>query len=224
VNKWVVTNAIEWIMGMQNKDGGCDAFDYEINKEFFNKIPFSDMDSMCGPSTADVTGRILEALGLLLKIGTETASYEVSASLESRMRETTTRAIKYLESEQESFGAWFGRWGVNYTYGTSNVLCGLAYWETNLDVTRNDTVYMMIDDGVRWLVKAQQSHGGWGECFETYKDISLAGTGPVSATYSAWAIMGLLTRLVPSNPAITEEIVFLLSRQVTEGEVGRNMG
>ncbi|KAL4762235.1 terpene cyclase/mutase family protein [Aspergillus foveolatus] len=207
VNKQIVTNAIEWIMGMQNRDGGWGAFDYENNKEFFNKIPFSDMDSMCDPSTADVTGRILEALGPVLKIGTETASYQVSVSLESRMRETATRAINYLESEQESFGAWFSRWGVNYIYGTSNVLCGLAYWETNLDGTRNDTVHMLMEDGVRWLVKTQQSGGG------------LAGTGPVSATHTAWAIMGLLTRLVPSDPAITRGIEFLLSRQVTEGEL-----
>ncbi|KAL4735040.1 terpenoid cyclases/protein prenyltransferase alpha-alpha toroid [Aspergillus similis] len=219
VNKRVVTNAIEWIIGMQNRDGGWGAFDYENNKEFFNKIPFSDMDSMCEPSTADVTGRILEALGLVLKIGTETPSYQVSASLESRMRETAARAIKYLKSEQESFGAWFGRWGVNYIYGTSNVLCGLAYWETNLDGSRNDTAHMLMEDGVRWLLKTQQNDGGWGECLETYKDISLAGTGPVSATQTAWAIMGLLTRLVPSYPAITRGIEFLLSRQVTEGEL-----
>jgi squalene-hopene/tetraprenyl-beta-curcumene cyclase len=163
VNKQVVTNAIEWIMGMQNKDGGWGAFDYENNKKFFNKIPFSDIDSMCDPSTVDTTGRILEALALIPKIGTGTESYQVSASLESRMRETATRAIKYLESGQESLGAWFGRWDVNYIYGTRNVLCGLVYWETNLDGTGNDTVHTLIEDGVRWLVKTQQSDGGWGE-------------------------------------------------------------
>ncbi|KAL4992967.1 terpenoid cyclases/protein prenyltransferase alpha-alpha toroid [Aspergillus recurvatus] len=219
VNKRVVTNAIEWIIGMQNSDGGWGAFDYENNKEFFNKIPFSDMNSMCDPSTADVTGRILEAFGLVLKIGTDTPSYQVSTSLESRMRETAAKAIKYLEGEEESFGAWFGRWGVNYIYGTSNVLCGLTYWATNLDGTRNDTVHMLMEDGARWLVKMQQSDGGWGECLETYKDISLAGTGPVSATHTAWAIMGLLTRLPPSDPAITKGVQFLLSRQVAEGEL-----
>ncbi|KAL4898987.1 hypothetical protein BDW74DRAFT_171829 [Aspergillus multicolor] len=219
VNKRVVTNAIEWVIGMQNHDGGWGAFDWENNKEFFNRIPFSDMNSMCDPSTADVTGRILEAFGLVLKIGAETPACQVSASLESRMRETAARAIVYLEGEEEAFGAWYGRWGVNYIYGTSNVLCGLTYWETNLDGSRNDTVHMLMEDGARWLVKMQQADGGWGECLETYKDVSLAGTGPTSATHTAWALMGLLTWLSPSDAAITGGVQFLLDRQVKGGEL-----
>ncbi|KAL4880760.1 terpenoid cyclases/protein prenyltransferase alpha-alpha toroid [Aspergillus karnatakaensis] len=220
INHRVVGNAIDWVIGMQNPDGGWGAFDWGNNKLFFNKIPFSDMDSMCDPSTADVTGRILEAFGLVFQLGSENPAYLVTDSVATRMKASVSKGIKYLAREKERFGGWYGRWGVNYIYGTSNVLCGLAYFETNCygESEPEDTVHRLMQEGVRWLCEVQNSDGGWGECLETYKNPSLAGKGPSTATQTAWALMGLLTQLSPSHPVVARGIRFLLQRQSLEGE------
>ena len=149
-----VLRATEWILGMQNTDGGWAAFDIKNDKLYMNQIPFSDMDSLCDPSTADITGRVIEAFGFLIRVAEK---QYVSASLLQRVRDACERAISYLEASQEANGSWYGRWGVNYVYGTSNVLCGLAYHDQDARVA------ILSYSAVQWLRSVQNVDGGWGE-------------------------------------------------------------
>ncbi|KAI9740479.1 MAG: hypothetical protein M1834_005059 [Cirrosporium novae-zelandiae] len=199
-----VSRACEWILGMQNRDGGWAAFDLENNKLYLNKIPFSDMDSLCDPSTADVTGRILEAFGLLLQ---NSRDHPVSKDLLRRLRSASKHAIKYLARTQESHGGWYGRWGSNYIYGTSNTLCGLAYFEGD------SRVQGLVNPAMQWLKSVQNTDGGWGEGLDTYKDPERAGCGVSTASQTAWGIMALLPYLPPNDPVITKGISFLLRSQ-----------
>lgn len=197
-----VIRATEWVIGMQNKDGGFAAFDYNNNKVFLNKIPFSDMNSLCDPSTADVTGRVLEAFGLLVE-----EPRRIAVDLEGRVRSSSQRAINYLTKQQESTGAWFGRWGSNYVYGTSNVLCGLTYFSNDSKVQK------LVSPAIDWLKSVQNGDGGWGEELITYKDPVRAGRGTSTASQTAWGLMGLLAHLPPADESIRKGIGYLVSTQ-----------
>ena len=199
-----LTSAIEWILGMQNNDGGWAAFDLHNDKLFLNKIPFSDMDSLCDPSTADVTGRILEAFGLVFK---HAKHAYIDENLLKRMDSASRRGIKYLQSVQESTGAWYGRWGSNYIYGTSNVLCALEYYK------HDRQVQTLIQPALLWLKDVQNADGGWGESLMTYKDTDLAGRGSSTASQTAWGAMGLLAHLPPTDEAICRSVGYLTGTQ-----------
>lgn len=192
----VVRRAVEWIVSMQNKDGGWAAFDVNNDKLFLNQIPFSDMDSLCDPSSPDVTGRVLEALGLLD---------------DPKYNDVCARGIQYLRRTQEAQGSWFGRWGVNYVYGTSNVLCSLSRQQ----VPGDDA---MIEKAIAWLKEVQNSDGGWGECLESYADKTLMGKGTSTASQTAWALMGLLAYLPPSDAAIKKGVRWLVEHQNKSGK------
>jgi squalene-hopene/tetraprenyl-beta-curcumene cyclase len=191
----VIERAVDWMLSMQNRDGGWAAFDLENDRVFLNEIPFSDMDSLCDPSTPDVTGRVLEALGVLD---------------DRRHRAASRRGIAYLRRTQEKEGSWFGRWGVNYVYGTSNVLCGLARQR----VPASDP---MVRRALRWLESVQNEDGGFGEGLESYADRSAMGVGPSTASQTAWAVMGLLAYLPASDEAVARGIWWLVERQVASG-------
>ena len=201
-----VTKAAEWILGMQNEDGGWAAFDLNNNKLFLNKIPFSDMDSLCDPSTADVTGRILEAFGLMIKI-TDSSPVDVNTELLNRIETASLPAIEYLTRNQEPTGAWYGRWGSNYIYGTSNVLCGLSYFK------ENPGVQCLVGPAVKWLRKVQNADGGFGESLDTYKIPKRAGCGTSTASQTAWGTMALLACLPPMDEAISRSVLWLMSAQ-----------
>ncbi|KIY45656.1 squalene cyclase [Fistulina hepatica ATCC 64428] len=200
--------AVGWILGMQNKDGGWAAFDWGNNKLFLNKIPFSDMDSLCDPSTADVTGHVLEMFGLLVQCA---AGEDRSASsLMQRVDDAATRAISYLASTQEPSGAWFGRWGVNYIYGTSNVL-----------------LPSLVGPAIKWLRYVQHSDGSWGEALDSYGvgpsinafEARQCGSSISTPSQTAWGIMGLLAHFPPTDLAIQRGITNLLHTQtVRSGE------
>lgn len=189
---------------MQNKDGGFAAFDYNNNKVFLNKIPFSDTNSLSDPSSADVTGRVLEAFGLLME---EPCS--IAPDLERRVRTSSQRAITYLAEQQEPMGAWYGRWGSTYVYGTSNVLCGLTYCPNVAQVQK------MADPAIRWLKSVQNGDGGWGEELITYMNPSQAGRGTSTASQTAWGLMGLLAHLPPTDESIQKGIAHLIFTQTT---------
>jgi squalene-hopene/tetraprenyl-beta-curcumene cyclase len=191
----VIRRAVEWVVSMQNEDGGWAAFDKANDKTFLNEIPFSDMDSLCDPSTPDIVGRVLEALGLLQ---------------DRRYDAVCARGIEYLRRSQEPEGSWFGRWGVAYVYGTSNVLCGLR----QQPVPASDP---MISRALDWLRTVQNADGGWGEQVQAYADRSLMGKGASTASQTAWALMGLLAYLPADDPAVLRGIDWLLSRQTDEG-------
>ena len=222
-----VIRAVQWTLGMQNKDGGWAAFDYENNKLFLNKIPFSDMDSLSDPSTADVTGRVLEAFGLLREISNKfntpkalsfqhnnlnKANKNIPEALLKRVEQACDRAINYLAATQEPNGCWYGRWGCNYIYGTSNVLCALAYFHP----TTHPEVSLLIDSAISWLKSVQNpTDGGFGECLDSYRDPTLAGRGASStASQTAWGAMGLLAHLEKSDECVERCVGFLISTQM----------
>lgn len=204
VGSFCIYRATQWILGMQNRDGGWGAFDKENNKLFLNKAPIGDMNNLCDPSTADVTGRILECFAILLS---SPHGNQISADLLTRIEASAWRGIAFLENSQEKTGAWYGRWGSNYVYGTSNVLCGLPYYVDDSRVRR------MVNRGLDWMKSVQNSDGGWGERLETYSYPEQAGMGPSTATQTAWAIMALLAYLPPTHCDIRKGVSYLVSLQ-----------
>lgn len=218
VGSEAVLRSIEWLLGMQSDDGGWGAFDRNNNKLFLNRIPFSDMEAMCDPSEADVTARILEAYGLVLKCDSHEKP-RVPEEMKAAIRLSADRAMQFLFRTQETSGAWFGRWGVNYIYGTSNVVCGLAQYrsaESTADVRIGD----WIQKGVDWMISIQNRDGGWGEALESYRDPGTAGQGQSTPSQTAWALMALLTSLPPSHTAITRGVNHLVETQASSGEYG----
>jgi squalene-hopene/tetraprenyl-beta-curcumene cyclase len=193
----VVRRGVDWMLSMQNRDGGWAAFDIDNDRLFLNQIPFSDMDSLCDPSSPDVAGRVLEALGVL-GVG--------------RHRAACRRGLAYLRASQEKEGSWFGRWGVNYVYGTSNVLNGLA----RQGVPASDP---MVARALRWLESVQNADGGFGEGLESYSDRTAMGRGPSTASQTAWGVMGLLAYRPPTDPAVERGVAWLVDRQLAAGDV-----
>ncbi len=191
----VVRRAVAWMLSMQNRDGGWAAFDVANDRVFLNQIPFSDMDSLCDPSSPDVTGRVLEALGLLG---------------DRAHRAAARRGITYLRRSQEPEGSWFGRWGVNYVYGTSNALCGLA----RQGVAASDP---MIVRALGWLESVQNADGGFGEGLASYAERSAMGRGPSTASQTAWGVMGLLAYRRPTSEAVARSLAWLVDRQLASG-------
>jgi len=190
----IVARALAWLRSMQNRDGGWAAFDVDNDRTFLNEIPFSDMDSLCDPSSPDVTGRVLEALAISGETGGDAVA----------------RALDYLRRSQEPEGSWFGRWGVNYVYGTSNVLNGLA----RAGVPASDP---MVARALHWLESVQNDDGGFGEGLESYADRARMGEGPSTASQTAWGIMALIAYRPPSDPAVARGVAWLVARQLEAG-------
>jgi squalene-hopene/tetraprenyl-beta-curcumene cyclase len=188
-----VARALAWMRSMQNRDGGWAAFDVDNDRTFLNEIPFSDMDSLCDPSSPDVTGRVLEALAI---------AGEGSGAV--------GRALAYLRRSQEPEGSWFGRWGVNYVYGTSNVLNGLA----RAGVPASDP---MVVRALRWLESVQNDDGGFGEGLESYRDRARMGEGRSTASQTAWGVMALLAYRPPSDPSVARGVAWLVAHQLDAG-------
>jgi len=188
-----------WLIAMQNRDGGWGAFDRDNDAQFLCHVPFADHNAMIDPSTPDLSGRVLEALA------------QVGPGADTELwRKAVQRAIDYLRSTQEPDGAWFGRWGVNYVYGTWQVLVGL----TIAGVPRDDPA---IVRGAHWLLACQQDCGGWGETADSYDDPSLRGQGTPTASQTAWAILGLTAAGHASDPAVLRGVEFLVRRQQDDG-------
>ncbi|ALF54584.1 squalene cyclase [Nostoc piscinale CENA21] len=165
-----IARALNWVASMQCRPGGWAAFDLDNDQEWLNAIPYGDLKAMIDPNTADVTARVIEMLGAC------------NLSIDSHNLE---RALTYLLAEQETEGCWFGRWGVNYIYGTSGVLSALA-------LINPQKYQRQIEKGATWLVECQNSDGGWGETCRTYNDPSLKGQGRSTASQTAWALIGLI--------------------------------
>lgn len=187
--------ARRWTLAMQNRDGGWGAFDKDNDREFLCYVPFADHNAMIDPSTPDITARVLEALAKWgMKIG----------------HPAVDRAIDYVRGTQEEDGSWFGRWGVNYIYGTWQVIVGLI----EIGVPADDP---MIQRGCDWLINHQQPSGGWGETAETYTYPKLRGQGPVTASQTAWALLGLLAAGKTNHAAVEKGIRFLVESQRPDG-------
>lgn len=191
----VFQRGLQWLLSMQSDDGGWGAFDINNNRAILNKIPFADLESMLDPSTPDVSGRVLELFGL---IGFPKAHRIVEP------------ALRFIKQQQESDGAWYGRWGVNYIYGTSHALCGLR-------ALGEDPQQPYIRQAAAWLMAHQNADGGWGETCRSYEDPSLRGTGVSTASQTAWALMGLLATGDGRQEAVARGVQFLLDTQTDAG-------
>ncbi len=183
---------VDWLIGMQSKGGGWGAFDKDNNKSILTKIPFCDFGEALDPPSVDVTAHVIEAFG---KLGL------------SRSHPAMVRALDYVRREQEPDGSWFGRWGVNYLYGTGAVLPALA-------AIGEDMSQPYIARACEWLVATQQADGGWGESCTSYMDAAMAGRGPTTASQTAWALMALLAaNRAQDRDAIQRGCFFLANRQ-----------
>ncbi len=190
-----VQRGIAWILAMQNRDGGWGAFDRDNDAEFLCAVPFADHNAMIDPSTPDIAARVIEALA---DWGFTTEHPQVA------------RAIAYIRKHQEADGSWFGRWGVNHIYGTWQVLVGLARVGVPLDDP-------MMQRGADWLESVQQACGGWGESPASYEDDSMRGRGTVTASQTAWALLGLLAAGRAQSAAVERGIQYLMSSQTKDG-------
>ena len=191
----VSQRAIDWIFAMQCKNGGWASFDKDNTRMVFQNIPFADHNAMLDPPTVDITGRVLEML----------AAYGVSGD-DKRVK----KAIKFILSEQEPDGSWFGRWGVNYIYGTMLVLRGLQA----MGVDHHEPY---VQQGAEWLRMVQNSDGGWGETCGSYDDPTTRGIGPSTPSQTAWAVMGLLAAGDTRSESVQRGILYLLETQRPDG-------
>ena len=190
-----VRRGIDWCLGMQSKNGGWGAFDKDNTKHLLNKIPFADLEALIDPPTADLTGRMLELMGNF--------GYD-------KRHPQAVRAIEFLKKEQEPEGPWFGRWGVNYIYGTWYVLIGL-------EAIGEDMELPYIKKAVNWIKSRQNIDGGWGEVCESYYDRTLMGCGASTPSQTAWALMALMAAGEADTPAAERGIQYLVSTQKHDG-------
>jgi squalene-hopene/tetraprenyl-beta-curcumene cyclase len=198
----VSQRAIEWLFAMQCRNGGWGSFDKDNTKMIFQYIPFADHNAMLDPPTVDITGRILEML----------ATYGYA-----RGDKHVEKAIKFILREQEPDGSWFGRWGVNYIYGTFLVLRGL-------DAVGFDHNEPQVQQAAEWIRMVQNTDGGWGESCGSYDDPDTRGVGVSTPSQTAWALLGLLAAGDDRSDSIAKGVRWLLERQQAEGSWDESMG
>jgi len=197
-----IQRATDWTIGMQSKGGGWGAFDADNTHHYLNHIPFADHGALLDPPTADVTGRCLAMLAQLGVAGQKPAR----------------EAVEYLLAEQEADGAWYGRWGVNYVYGTWSAL-------TALNAAGLPHEHAAMRRAVAWLEERQNPDGGWGEDGDTYPE--RGGTAPdagsrrpaaSTSSQTAWALLALMAAGEADSPAVARGAAYLLRSQTEAGE------
>ena len=190
-----IRRAVNWLTGMQSHNGGWAAFDRNNDATYLSKIPFSDFGETLDPPSADVTAHVLEMYGRL--------GY-------SREHPAVQRGIAYLWSQQERDGSWFGRWGVNYLYGTGAALPAL-------EALGEDMTQPRVRRAVEWLRSCQNDDGGWGESCASYVDHALRGQGESTPSQTAWALVALIAAGETEHESVRRGIAFLLDRQRDDG-------
>jgi len=197
-----IQRAVYWTIGMQSRGGGWGAFDADNTHHYLNHIPFADHGALLDPPTADVTGRCLAML----------------AQLGEASQKPAREAVAYLLAEQEADGAWYGRWGVNYVYGTWSAL-------TALNAAGLPHEHAAMRRAVAWLEARQNPDGGWGEDGDTYPE--RGGTAPdggsrrssaSTSSQTAWALLALMAAGEADNPAVARGAAYLLRTQTEAGE------
>ena len=181
--------------GMQSSNGGWAAFDKDNTDRLVTKVPFSDFGEVLDPPSVDVTAHVVEMFG---RLGHD-ATYP-----------PIVRALAYMRREQEPDGCWFGRWGVNYVYGTGSVLPALQAIGEKMD---QPSVLQAVD----WLVAHQNDNGGWGESCASYVDPTLRGSGESTASQTAWALISLLAAGEVDHTATQRGLAYLASTQREDG-------
>jgi squalene-hopene/tetraprenyl-beta-curcumene cyclase len=192
-----IARAREWVEGLQSRDGGWAAFDADNTYHYLNNIPFADHGALLDPPTADVTARCVSMLAQLGETPEE--------------NESLARGINALLAAQEADGSWFGRWGINYIYGTWSALCALGVAGIG---PRSEPVRRAVD----WLSGIQNQDGGWGEGGESYKlDYRGFVPAPSTASQTAWALLGLMAVGEVDHPAVAAGIAYLAATQSDDG-------
>jgi len=191
-----IARGCEWVEGLQSRDGGWGAFDADNAYHYLNNIPFADHGALLDPPTDDVTARCVSMLAQL-GVGAD----------DPRMK----AALDFLAKSQRPDGSWFGRWGVNYIYGTWSVLCALAA----AGLTPDDPT---VRRAANWLIAIQNADGGWGEGCESY-DAGYGGhrPAPSAASQTAWALMGLMAAGLVDHPAVAKGVAWLMRVEDDEG-------
>jgi len=185
---------LAWLLGMQNDDGGWGAFDRNNNCQTLTQVPFADHNAMIDPSTADVTARVVECLGLF--------GYDAS-------HRAVARGLEFLRRDQTADGAWYGRWGGNYIYGTSGVLRSLEA----VGVTDGP----LVSRAIQWLRRVQNPDGGFGETCVSYADASKKGEGDSTPSQTAWGLIGLLAACPATDRAVRRAVTWLIDHQTPDG-------
>ena len=191
----VEQRAIHWVWAMQCRNGGWAAFDKDNTKRIFQYVPFADHNAMLDPPTVDITGRILEML----------AAYGYT-----RRDKRVEKAVQFILKEQQPDGSWFGRWGVNYLYGTFLVLRGLQAMEYSY-------LEPAVQQAAEWIRMVQNPDGGWGETCGTYDDPGQRGVGPSTPSQTAWALLGLLAANDTRSDSVAKGIRWLIEHQHEDG-------
>jgi squalene-hopene/tetraprenyl-beta-curcumene cyclase len=190
-----VAAALDWLVGMQSRDGGFAAFDADNTCYYLNALPFADHGALIDPPTSDVTARVVTALALVGR---------------PQDREALGRALAYLRNEQEADGSWFGRWGTNYIYGTWSVLTAFA----QAGIGPEDE---SVRRAVRWLKARQHVDGGWGEGNDSYAHELAAAPAESTPYQSAWALLALLAVGEADSAAVRGGVAYLLRTQQADG-------
>ncbi len=193
-----IERGLQWVLGMQSANGGWASFDRDNDKSFLTNIPFADFNAMIDPSTADITARVLEMFGT------------VAPERFSPWHPAVRRALEFIRKDQCEDGSWYGRWGVNYLYGTWQVLRGLRL--IGEDMTKD-----YARAAVEWLMSVQHADGGWGERADSYDFPTRKGKGPSTASQTAWALMGLLAAGEGNSQAARHGFRYLLNTQRRDG-------
>ncbi len=189
-----VGRAVRWTLGMQSADGAWGAFDVDNTSRFPNRLPFCDFGEVIDPPSADVTAHVVEML-----------------AAEGRQDDPRTRrAVSWLLAEQEADGSWFGRWGVNYLYGTGSVVPALV-------AAGLPAAHPAVRRAVDWLERVQNTDGGWGEDLRSYIDQGWSGTGTSTASQTGWALMSLLAAGERESEAVERGIAWLACTQREDG-------
>lgn len=186
---------LNWLLKMQSRDGGFSSFDKDNDKEFLNEVPFADHNAMLDPTCADITGRVCELLG---RLGRE------------ELKGPFNHTVAYLKSRQLPDGTWYGRWGVNYIYGTFLASRGLAFSKIN-------SARRQLKQAARWIRGVQNKDGGWGETPFTYDDPSCKGSGVSTPSQTAWALLALFANGDYDSNEAARGIEYLIRTQQTDG-------
>jgi len=203
-----IARGVDWIATMQCKPGGWAAFDVDNDQAWLNALPYGDLKAMIDPNTVDVTAHVVEMMG---RLQSSDSPYLAATQLTPERLE---RALAYIRREQEPDGSWFGRWGVNYVYGTGSALTALA-------LVGSEENGPVLERGVAWLVGCQNLDGGWGETCRSYDDPTLKGQGVSTPSQTAWVLIGLLAAGQALDnfafPGIEGGISYLVNSQNPDG-------
>lgn len=181
---------LNWIISMQNDDGGWAAFEKNSKNKWIEFLPFEKAEFFLGDSSsADLTGRTLEFLGNYSDI--------------PQNHPIIHNAIHWLLTNQEKDGSWFGRWGICYIYGTWAAVTGL----TAVGLAPN---HPSIQKAIIWLKSICNKDGGWGESCKSDSEKRYVPLTSSTLTHTAWALDSLIAVSAKPTLEIQKGISYLL--------------